>query len=393
MAPHSTISHYINESEIPSDHRTQIEKLRNALGPELLEEAWFFNDDFSLLRWLYGWDFKIAEILPRFKQSACTLIALKIGEHLKACEGDMNTYVTNLTPCAEYFPGGVMSFDKDGNAVFLQCISKVHPRSLVKCDRVSELFKLVLVEAGLTYLMLREKEQKSGKKLGLKIIIDMEGFSKDLLYGPTLKTYLALLKLMQETFPDFARALYVINAPSMMSAVYALVKPVLAKQTQEKITFLPKDYKKLLCDAIGEEYIYEKWGGTLKPPGEKETGTLRMGGMTPDHLMYQAEKNPFHIKDSSLIKLNVPARNKKEVKITVDKPGSKLNWFFVSSNDIEFYIQKDGKDIWPRFRLSTEFVPEWNTLACEDTGEYVLIFDNSYGTIFSKDVKFHAFVN
>lgn len=59
MAPHSTISHYINESEIPSDHRTQIEKLRNALGSELLEEAWFFNDDFSLLRWLYGWDFKI----------------------------------------------------------------------------------------------------------------------------------------------------------------------------------------------------------------------------------------------------------------------------------------------------------------------------------------------
>lgn len=60
-----------------------------------------------------------------------------------------------------------MSFDKDGNAVFLQCISKVHPRSLVKCDRVSELFKLVLVEAGLTYLMLRleekniERERKS----------------------------------------------------------------------------------------------------------------------------------------------------------------------------------------------------------------------------------------
>lgn len=59
MAPHSSISHYINESEIPSDHRTQIDKLRKALGPELLEEAWFFNDDFSLLRWLYGWDFKI----------------------------------------------------------------------------------------------------------------------------------------------------------------------------------------------------------------------------------------------------------------------------------------------------------------------------------------------
>lgn len=57
-----------------------------------------------------------------------------------------------------------MSFDKDGNAVFLQCISKVHPRSLVKCDRVSELFKLMLVEAGLTYLMLRLERWKKEKK-------------------------------------------------------------------------------------------------------------------------------------------------------------------------------------------------------------------------------------
>ena len=114
----------------------------------------------------------------------------------------------------------------------------------------------------------------------------MEGFSKDLLYAPTLKTYLNLLRLMQDTFPDFARALYVINAPAMMSAVYALVKPVLAKQTQEKISFLPKDYKKVLCDEIGAEYVYEKWGGTLVPPGGKETGTLRMGGVTPDHLAY-----------------------------------------------------------------------------------------------------------
>lgn len=58
-----------------------------------------------------------------------------------------------------------MSFDKDGNAVFVQCISKVHPRSLVKCDRVSELFKLIMIEAGLTYLMLRfEKFQTNEKK-------------------------------------------------------------------------------------------------------------------------------------------------------------------------------------------------------------------------------------
>ena len=108
---------------------------------------------------------------------------------------------------------------------------------------------------------------------------------------------------------------------------------------------------------------------------------------------YQPENNPHHINEKSLIKLNVPARNKKEVKLTVEKPGSKLCWFFVANNDIDFYIQKNGKEIWPRFRLSTEFVPEWGSITCEDAGEYSLIFDNCYGTIFSKDVKFHAYIN
>ena len=55
----SSFSHYPNKSEIPPEHRAQIDELREALGDELIKKAWFFDDDFSLLRWLYGYDFKI----------------------------------------------------------------------------------------------------------------------------------------------------------------------------------------------------------------------------------------------------------------------------------------------------------------------------------------------
>lgn len=48
-----------------------------------------------------------------------------------------------------------MGFDREGNAVCVQVICKVHPKTLVKCDRVSELFKMVMHECAVTHFMIR----------------------------------------------------------------------------------------------------------------------------------------------------------------------------------------------------------------------------------------------
>uniref|UniRef100_A0A914PQA9 CRAL-TRIO domain-containing protein n=1 Tax=Panagrolaimus davidi TaxID=227884 RepID=A0A914PQA9_9BILA len=389
-------SHYPTRSQIPAEHLSKINELREALGTELIEKAWFFNDDFSMLRWLYGYDFNIPSIVPNFKQAVCVLNAVNLVEHSKACdeEGDINLYIKNLKPWTEYFPGGIMCFDREGNVVYVMSCQKVHPRSLVKCAPISDLFKVFMIEVGLAYLQIRKNEEKFDTKLGLKMIVDMAGFHKDLLYPPTLKVFINLLKLMQDVFCDFARNLFVINAPFIMPSIYSMVKPVLSKQTQEKITFLSSDFSKVLCENIGAENVFVKYGGILVPSGEnKETGNLRMGGIAPDSMMYQSEENPFHPKESSLTKLSVSARHKKEVKISVNSPNSKLNWFFIANNDIDFYIQKDGKDVWPKFRLPTEWVPEWGSMICEDPGEYSFLFDNSYGTLFSKEVKYYIYVS
>uniref|UniRef100_A0AC34GVD2 CRAL-TRIO domain-containing protein n=1 Tax=Panagrolaimus sp. ES5 TaxID=591445 RepID=A0AC34GVD2_9BILA len=388
-------SHYPSRSKIPPEHLAKIDELRQAFGEELLKKAWFFNDDFSLLRWLYGYDFNIPSILPNFKYAVCVLNAVKLDEHSEACDnnGNINDYVANLKPWTEYFPGGIMSFDKDGNVVYVMSCQKVHPRSLVKCAPISDLFKVFMIEVGLAYLQIRRNEEKLDTKLGLKMIVDMTGFHKDLLYPPTLKVFINLLKLMQDVFCDFARNLFVINAPFIMPSIYGLVKPVLSKQTQDKITFLSSDFQKVLCENIGEENVFVKYGGTLVPSGDKDTGNIRMGGHAPESLWYEPQQNPYHINESNLTKLSISARHKKEVKLTVDLPNSILNWFFVANNDIDFYIQKNGTDVWPKFRLPTDWVPEWGSMDCESPGEYSLIFDNSYGTFFSKEIKYFVYVN
>lgn len=47
-----------------------------------------------------------------------------------------------------------MGFDREGNAVFLQALCRIHPKSLVKCDRVSELFRMILTECALAHMMI-----------------------------------------------------------------------------------------------------------------------------------------------------------------------------------------------------------------------------------------------
>uniref|UniRef100_A0A914DU11 CRAL-TRIO domain-containing protein n=1 Tax=Acrobeloides nanus TaxID=290746 RepID=A0A914DU11_9BILA len=390
------MTHFFSEESIDANQRAKIEELKKALGKELLEETPLFDDDFSLLRWLLGWNYNIDEIVPRFKKASSVIKCLHLEAFAELNLDDIdeiNELVSNLSPAAKYFPGGLMGQDREGNIIVCQAIAAVRPKDLVKCGKVTDLYKMALIECALSYKIVKINEEKYKRKLGSKMIFDMDGWSMDLLYTPTLKMYLNLIRLLQDVFPDFARSLIVINSPMMMSTVYQMIKPALSEQTRDKVRFVGKDYKATLIEDLGEENIYEKWGGTIKPKNGCTTGTLRMGGVPPEDIRYTEIKNPFHPDEKHLKKVSVSARNKTEVSLKVEKPGCILRWFFVSNGEVDFSIVCRGKEVWPKMRISTEYVPEYGHVICEEIDEYTLVFDNSFGTFFSKEVKFHAHIS
>ena len=124
-----------------------------------------------------------------------------------------------------------------------------------------------------------------------------------------------------------------------------------------------------------------------------------MGGKVPEKFWYAAENNPM---EQGLTKITVPARNRTEVgnfpfknemfQVRVHcEEGTELNWLWrVSSGDLDFSVEKDGIEVFPKFRLSTEFTPEMSKMTVRKSGEYVLIFDNSHGSVWSKEVKYRV---
>ncbi|PIO69804.1 CRAL/TRIO domain protein [Teladorsagia circumcincta] len=241
-----------------------------------------------------------------------------------------------MSNAAEYFPGGLMCQDDEGNVVYMQALAMTHPKTLIKSGAASDLYRLSIIEAELAFKLVRKAEAATGKKLGAKIIIDLDNFSMDVLYPPALNVYLNLLTLLQvilnkyenqfqALFPDFGRHIYVINSPMMIKTVYAMIQPVLSKQTKEK---------------LGEHNIYRHWGGSKA--SDLPTGDVRMGGKVPEKLQYKAEDNVDDDK-KDFTKVTVAARSKVEVKVKGER-GKTFRWFWrVSTGDVDFGISRNGE--------------------------------------------------
>jgi len=382
----------LNSLTINDDEMTKVAELRERLGPELLAKTPLYDDDKSLLRWISGWDSKWHEIIPRFQKSSEILECLGINELEFEGPDDINEYTSSLYPASSYFVGGLMGYDKYGNVIVSQSIGKIQPKILIHCGRVSDVFYLSIIEAAMTMKLIKKQEKKYSRRLGIVIILDLEGLCMDHLVLQTVRIYMNLLKILQDMFPDVAQKIFIINAPSLFASAYNLVKPAIAEKSRQKVQVLNSNYSKYLCDELGSENIFPHWGGTKKSErGTRETGTIRMGGTPPDSLRYIPLNNPFHIDETALKKLNVPARSKKTVQVECTKKGQILRWFFQTSSDLDFSVHYADKLAIPKFRIHTDFVPEFNHVKCHEVGTYTLCFDNSFSTFFSKEVRFHAY--
>ncbi|KAK6044157.1 CRAL/TRIO domain protein [Cooperia oncophora] len=193
---------------------------------------------------------------------------------------DLNAKVRAMSSVCEYYPGGIMCQDELGNVVYMQALSLTHPKTLIRSGAVSELYRISIIEAEFAFKLVRKAEAATGRKLGAKIIVDMDKFSMDVLYPPALNHYLNLLIILQALFPDFGRHIYIINCPLMIKTVYAMIQPALSKQTREKVSFLGDDWKEYLAKELGEQNIYRHWGG--RKPSDLPTGDIRMGGKVPE---------------------------------------------------------------------------------------------------------------
>jgi hypothetical protein len=133
--------------------------------------------------------------------------------------------------------------------------------------------------------LIRLQEAKHGRKLGIRVIVDFEGISSDHFSTALMKVHNILMKTLQDMFPDALNQLYGINAHPLVKTAFTMMKPMIPEKTRKKIVILDGEYQQRLAADIGPENVFPRWGGTKRASkGHPEWGTLRQGGMPPDHL-------------------------------------------------------------------------------------------------------------
>jgi len=97
-------------------------------------------------------------------------------------------------------------------------------------------------------------------------IMDMNNVS--LRYFYQVKDYiLKAAKISQDNYPECMGKFYIINAPYLFSAVWAVIRPWLDEVTANKIQFMSTGHKEVLLSQIPAENLPVEFGGTCTCDG------------------------------------------------------------------------------------------------------------------------------
>ncbi|KJH43716.1 CRAL/TRIO domain protein [Dictyocaulus viviparus] len=337
-------------------------------------------------------------IVPRIKNSLRTIYALGLHDEDLSTLEKVTAKCDECSKVLQYLPGSLIGFDKDGNVVSLQMIGRMDITGLMAGTKNSDLYRMRIIESEGVMQIIRAREKKHKRQFGTTVIFDLDGLSLSQLDVRSMRVVTTMLAHLQEMFPDVIRKVFVINVPSFIKILWGMVSPCLAKQTQQKIQILGNNWKAVLQEAVGEDVLYEHWGGNLK--GDTPFGNVRTGGKVPVELKYDSANDKPAEK---LQKLIVAARLKSFIPIELNdyQFGRKISWWWrLESNDIGFAVYRSavGQEkviehpddilIQPKFRLQTDFVPEDGEILADEPGVYKFVFDNTHSKLRSKTVKY-----
>jgi hypothetical protein len=125
----------------------------------------------------------------------------------------------------------------------------------------------------LCYLMIgqhlmRLQSDRTGQRVTQKvIIIDLAGLGFG--HRHTIKFMKGTSHLDKNFYPETLGQLFMINAPRIAPALWAMIKPMLDAKTQAKVQILGHDYSAKLQEFIAPEQLPKELGGRCTCRGEK----------------------------------------------------------------------------------------------------------------------------
>ncbi|XP_015923577.1 SEC14-like protein 2 [Parasteatoda tepidariorum] len=378
----------IEIEDVTEDERKAIEKLRRRIEHELTPAL--LEDKSLYYRFLKARDFNITNAEALIRKHMLLREKYKIDKFV----------LKDYEPLAilnEYYPSGFMCYDKEGAVVRYCDVGNMDMKGLFSMFTFEQVAQHAISCLQSDVDRLTEQSKKLGKPVAqFTWIANIENLN---LFSVTYKRAIQYIcegcLLYQDLFPERVKAFYIINGSAYFSIAFSIIKPVISNGVIQKIQFLGKDEcKDKLLEIIDADVLPAFLGGTRTDPDGNPlcTSFIKHGKKIPEELYL---KQRSLISENGVKKLIVKRSSFSEVMLLVDEPSTFIEWEFeTASRSIGFglFFKNESNpctEIEELIELQRfEAAVETGIYKCQKTGTYIIVFDNSYSWLYSKELYY-----
>ncbi|GFS98173.1 SEC14-like protein 2 [Nephila pilipes] len=381
------------DGEFTQSEREAIEELRRRIAKELPRKI--YDETFLFYRYLKAREFDV---------DAAETMLRKSLQWRK--ENNVDRILTDYKPPEAvdiYLKNLFLGIDNEGCPAYYMPVGSYDVKGVHMAVKYPEIEKSVIHIIEDAEKVLEKQCKKLNKRLtGYVYVYNMEGLTfGNATHKKGIETMIKLLKVQQDNYPERIKGFYIINASSLFTIPFSMLKTFLNARMLSKFHVYGTDgWKEDLLELIGAEQLPAFLGGKkTDPDGNPLCKTsINHGGKVDEKYYIHKSINSLE-KSPDVKKITLPRASFSEVVVDVDEAGSIIEWEFeTKTRDIGFglfYKEMDGDEervveLVALQRLETEDFSETGMYKCEKVGEYVILFDNSYSWLRSKEVFYRV---
>ncbi|GIY41088.1 retinal-binding protein [Caerostris extrusa] len=375
-----------------ASEKESIERLR-ALVPKENDKD-LYEDTYHLYLILKAKDFDVNE---------AEILLSKILQFRKKVQIDKILDYNPPEFFKKYLENHRIGFGKDGSAVHYFPMGKFDSKGIYMSAKFPDLEKsYTQIFEEDRYILKQQKKMPKGSYPGVIFIFDMDQLTfANATDKKGIEYMIRVLKICEECYSGFLIAFHVINVSSYFMIPLAIVKSYLSTSFMSLAHFYGfEGWKEVLLEIMDADQLPAFLGGTrCDPDGNTECKTIVcQGGKIDEKYYIHKSKNPLE-KAPDVKKLTLSRASFSEIELKVDEDESLIEWEFeTKTRDIGFGLfykeTVDGEEkiteLVPLLRIDTEEYSETGVYKCEKAGTYVILFDNSYSWVRSKEIFYRT---
>eukprot|EP00475_Leptophrys_vorax_P017108 TRINITY_DN2364_c0_g1_i1.p1 TRINITY_DN2364_c0_g1~~TRINITY_DN2364_c0_g1_i1.p1 ORF type:complete len:330 (-),score=102.86 TRINITY_DN2364_c0_g1_i1:109-1098(-) len=320
-----------------------------------------------LFRYLRGYRYDVAQAIEALERSLQWREENKIDDIKGKAEGLSQMEFPNAENAMKYGPHMLdAGFQKNGNPFSIDRSGLLDPQGFVDNVKLDDLMLYQYYNLEKKIAQISKLTKENNRFFCTSKVFDLNGLGFKHLHRQALGNMQTMLAVGQANYPEMIDKIFVVNAPSMFSTLWALIKPMLNPRTCAKVVVLGSgSYDQLY------EYI---------DPSELP---VWLGGYNLNDM--SAAYDP----KEGCADIYVRARSTETKRVPV-KAGEKAVWDIRISNfdvivEVTFeYADSNKKDVLVEKKKYKDAIN--GELQSTEAGTLVVSFDNSYSFMTGKTV-------